>query len=146
VAPETPTPAAAPASEASERPKRPLDLAAAARELRLREREYAAALERRDLDALADFYTKDAQVAAPSFPVAYGRRSVRGILQQIVDAGVTRVAFEPRELYPVGDLACQVGSARFTQASGAAVSVNRFMTLWKNEDGTWRIHRDWATR
>jgi beta-lactamase regulating signal transducer with metallopeptidase domain/ketosteroid isomerase-like protein len=139
-------PASAPpeVGERRERAPRPLDLAAAAREIGLRERAYAAALARRDLDALADFYTEDAQLAAPSFPVAYGRRSVRGLLQRIVDAGITKVQVEAGELFPVGDLACQAGSERFSD--GSTVSESRFLKLWRNEDGTWRIHRDWATR
>ena len=146
-APETatgrPLPAAA---ETEERGKRPLDLEAAARELRLRERAYAAALARGDLNALADFYTENAQVAAPSLPVAYGRRSVLGLLQRLVDAGITGADVETRELFPVGELVCQTGNVRFTDASGTSVGESRSLTLWKNEDGTWRIHRDWATR
>lgn len=134
------------AAETEDRGTRPFDLEAAARELRLRERAYAAALARGDLNALADFYTEGAQVAAPSLPVAYGRRSVLGLLQRLVDAGVTGVDVETRELFPVGELVCKTGNVRFTDASGTSVGESRSMTLWKNEDGTWRIHRDWATR
>ena len=132
--------------ETGERAPRPLDLVAASREIALRQRAYAAALARGDLDALAGFYTADAQVASTFAPVAYGRRSVRGVLQQIVDAGITRIDLEPREQYAIGELVCQTGSVRLRHGSGAPASAGRFMTLWRNEDGTWRIHRDWATR
>ena len=98
------------------------------------------------LQALADFYTADAQVAAPLYPIAYGRQGVRGLLQHLVDMGLTAVELEGRELFPVGDLLCETGTARFTNASGGTVAANRFITLWKNEDGRWRIHREWASR
>ena len=137
---------AIPAARASAEPARPLDLPAARRELRQRQDAYTAALARRDLEALADFYTADTQVAAPLYPIAYGRRGVRGLLQHLVDAGLTAVELEGRELYPVGDLLCETGAARFTSASGATLAANRFITLWKNEDGRWRIHREWSSR
>ncbi len=131
---------------ASEHAMRPLDLLAATRAVDLRERAYAAALAKGDLDTLADFYTSDAQVASPLSPVAYGRRSVRGALQQLVDAGVAQIAIEPGEQFAVGELLCRTGGVRYAQRAGAPSNAGRFMRLWKNEDGTWRIHRDWATR
>ena len=73
------------------------------------------------------------------------RSGVRGLLQQLVDGGVTNVEVEMRELYPVGDSVCQLADVRFKNASGGQVATGLSMTLWKN-DGTWRIHRDWATR
>ncbi len=131
---------------ASRRRVRPSDLEAIARALREREGEYAAALARHDLDALAGLYTADAQIAAPYIPTAHGREGVRGILQRLVDADITRVSVDTRELYPVGELVCQVGSVHLAHESGVPVTVDRFMTLWKNEDGAWRIHREWASR
>lgn len=124
----------------------PLDLAAAAREIRSAEREYAAAFARQDLEALAGFYTADAQVAVPDFPIANGRQGVSSLLQRVFDVGVTRIAVEVREVFPVGELLCETGTARFATASGAAVPAEQFMTLWKNEEGRWRIHREWASR
>jgi beta-lactamase regulating signal transducer with metallopeptidase domain/ketosteroid isomerase-like protein len=140
-----PTPRPRPAMSIRWPAARPLDLAEAGRELHAREREYAAALERGDLETLAGFYTVDARVAGPSLPLAVGRSSVRSLLQHLVDSGVKRVEFEPAELYPVGELLCTTGTARLVKASGESITATRFMTLWKNEDGTWRIHRDWAT-
>ena len=123
-----------------------LDLAAAAREIQSAESEYAAAFARQDLDSLGGFYTADAQVAVPDFPIANGRQGVRSLLQHVIDAGVTGIAVETRGVYPVGVLLCEAGTVRFATASGAAVPAEQFMTLWKNEEGRWRMHREWASR
>lgn len=143
-APEPPTPEP-PTTSPSSGPQAQ-DLASARSLLRARERDFAAALERRDLDALAGFYTADARVTGPSVPMAVGRGSVRSLLQHLVDAGVERVEFEADEVYSVGDLLCETGTARLTRASGMPVVETRHITLWKYEDGTWRIHRDWAAQ
>lgn len=109
-----------------------------------RQRAYAGAFARRDLDALASFYTEDARVAGQAYPLVHGRGGARSLLQLIVDQGFDELRIDTRELYPVGDLVCEVGEARWSAASGSSTVTNRFMTLWKWQDGTWRIHRDWA--
>jgi ketosteroid isomerase-like protein len=143
LAPERLTPQPTPA--AMVRGPRARDVATIGRELRARQSDYAATLERGDLEALAGFYTVDVRVAGPSLPIVVGRGSVRSLLQHLVDAGVKRVELESEELYPVGDLFCETGTARLLRASGAPFAVTHYMTLWKSEDGTWRIHRDWSS-
>ena len=118
-----------------------VDLERIGRELRARKRDYAAALARRDLEALAGFYTRMLQVAAPSLPDRRRRGGVRSLLQHLVDAGVSGVELGAAELYPVGELVCETGRRAYAGAP-ARRRRDRYMTLWKNEDGTWRIHRD----
>jgi ketosteroid isomerase-like protein len=122
------------------------DLESARGLLRAREREFAGALARADVDALAGLYTADARVSGPVGPMAVGRDGVRSLLQHLVDSGVERVEFQEEELFAVGELVCERGTARLLRASGTTVVVTRHMTLWKHEDGTWRIHRDWAAQ
>jgi ketosteroid isomerase-like protein len=49
-------------------------------------------------------------------------------------------------MYPVGDMVCELGTAESFTSSGKALSTNRYMTLWKKEDGKWRVHRDFLAQ
>ena len=119
-----------------------LDLDEVRRELRSRERAFAEALALANADALAQFYTEDAQVALPFFPVTYGRQGVRGVWRHLVDNGARGVDIETWEVYAVGDLVCEVGQAHLRDSSGRRTATGRFMTLRKKEGGSWRMHRD----
>jgi ketosteroid isomerase-like protein len=136
--------AAAPASPDADAP--PLDLAEASRGIAARGRALAQLLARGDITAAEQFYTEDVQIAAPFLPIAHGRQGARSLLQHLADAGVTRIELDERELYPVGALACETGRERLTAGAGAPVGSHRVIRLWKNENGSWRIHREWATR
>jgi ketosteroid isomerase-like protein len=95
---------------------------------------------------MAGFYTSDARmIDSMGFPVS-GRSAVAASLQRVIDSGVTDVTVESLELHPVGEMICQVGRASIWRDSGGAQAGLRFMTLWKREEGRWRIHRELSTQ
>jgi hypothetical protein len=66
--------------------------------------------------------------------------------QYYLDFGLAAVEVHTQEMYPVGDMVCELGTAEAFTGSGTVLSANRYMTLWKKEDGKWRIHRDFLTQ
>jgi uncharacterized protein (TIGR02246 family) len=106
------------------------------------EASWRAALRSRDAAAMARFYTNDALLVLPDTYPVRGRRGVSDTLQRLIGQGVIDVDLQAVEMYPVGEMVCEAGRATFWR-SGGGVSLNvQFMTLWKKEDGEWRIHRN----
>jgi ketosteroid isomerase-like protein len=120
----------------------PIDLLRVRRELEDRHQRLEMALRRGDTEALALHYTADAEVVVPLLPVARGRGGVRDLYEHLVSAGVSAVDHEILDLYPVGGLVCEIAITRFRASSGAVVQSSRDMTLWRQEDGEWRVHRE----
>jgi beta-lactamase regulating signal transducer with metallopeptidase domain/ketosteroid isomerase-like protein len=107
---------------------------------------WRGALRGRDAARMAGFYTSDARIVdSMGFPVS-GRSAVAASLQRVIDSGVTDITVESLELHPVGEMFCQVGRASIWRDSGGAQAGLRFMTLWKREEGRWRIHRELSTQ
>jgi beta-lactamase regulating signal transducer with metallopeptidase domain/ketosteroid isomerase-like protein len=100
------------------------------------------ALRRGDPEAATRFYTADAELVVPLLPVARGRSAVRDLHDHLLSGGVTLLERFTIERYRVGPMVCEVGVSRFRTASGAVVQSSREMTLWRQEDGEWRIHRE----
>lgn len=128
------------ASEATPAP----DLGSAAAAIQEEQRAWRAAFQRRDLAALAAHYTTDA-VLVQSWP-GRGRAGARDALQNLFDEGVTDIETRQLELYPVGAMLCQIGRVHFRARWAVPAAHSRSMTLWRLEDGRWRIHRSITTQ
>ncbi len=102
------------------------------------------ALRSRDAAAMARFYTSDALLVLPDTSPARGRRGASDLMERLIGRGVVDVDVQATEMYPVGETICEAGRETFWR-SGGGVSLNvQFMTLWKKEDGEWRIHRNFG--
>lgn len=108
------------------------------------EASWRAALRSRDAAAMGRFYTSDALLVLPDTYPARGRRGASDVLQRLIGQGVVDVDLQAVEIYPVGQMLCEAGRATFWR-SGGGVGLNvQFMTLWKKENGEWRIHRNFG--
>ena len=94
-----------------------------------------------DATAVANLYTRDAQVIAPGAPVARGRSAIAAFWQTSIDSGIKDVVLETGEVASVGDLAYETGDVRLVAKDGA-VSTARYLVVWKRVDGAWLLHRD----
>lgn len=121
-----------------------LDLEEARRGLAAAQQGLREALNRRDAAGMARIYAEDAVAVAPGALPIRGRRAVQDAMQNMLDQGIVDVQVRTAELYPVGGEVCELGRLTFLTSHGVAAEM-RFMTLWKKEDGQWRIYRDYAT-
>jgi uncharacterized protein (TIGR02246 family) len=104
-------------------------------------RAFAAAFLRGDGDAVAELYTRDAQLIPPGADVVSGRSAIAAFWKGAIEAGVTELALETEQVEWTGDLAYEIGAARLVAADGR-VSQDRYLVVWKRENGKWQLHRD----
>ena len=104
-------------------------------------RSFEEAAGRGDLDRLASLYTTDAIALPPDGPLVKGRNDIKRMWGDIAtQIGLKGVKLETIALEVSGDTANEVGQARLTLESGAAVV--KYVVVWKRVDGQWRLHRD----
>jgi uncharacterized protein (TIGR02246 family) len=94
-----------------------------------------------DAKAVANLYTKDAQVIAPGSPMVSGRAAIADYWKQSMDAGVKELTLETLEVESDGDLACETGNVRIVDGDGNA-STARYLVVWKRIHDAWFLHRD----
>lgn len=104
-------------------------------------RMFEESIRKGDMERLASLYTADAIALPPDAPLVKGRDNIKklwaSIAQQI---GLKDVRLETLDLEVAGDTAHEVGEAVLTLASGSATV--KFVVVWKNVGGQWRLHRD----
>ncbi len=104
-------------------------------------RAFAAAFLRGDADAVAGLYTIDAQLIPPGAEVVSGRAAIAAFWKGAIEAGLTDIVLEAQEVESAGDLAYEIGSVKLVAPDGS-VSRDRYLVVWKRENGKWRLHRD----
>lgn len=102
---------------------------------------WEAALNAKDIDAVADFYTNDARVLPPNREMSSGIAAVRSEFGAMIDAGLSG-ELTSVEAKVAGDIGYNVGTF-VLRAGGDVVDTGKFIETWRRgEDGEWRISND----
>lgn len=82
----------------------------------------------------------------PWFLIA-GADAIKGIdavlatLQAFLDSGISGISLDTAEIDHMGDTAIEIG--KYTLYAGEDVADRgKYLVVWKNIDGNWRLHRD----
>jgi uncharacterized protein (TIGR02246 family) len=104
-------------------------------------RDFVAAFLRGDAKAVAALYAEDAQVIPPGGAVASGRAAIAAHWQAAIESGVKDLKLATESVESDGDLACETGRVTLVAREGQA-TTQRYVVVWKREDGRWRLYRD----
>ena len=104
-------------------------------------RHFMSCFQRGDAAELAACYTDDAQFLAPHMEAIKGRVAIEGVFQASAGQGRT-LLLETLELEHHDDSAIEIG--RYTRRDGIGATLDRgkYIVIWKQVDGKWRLHRD----
>jgi uncharacterized protein (TIGR02246 family) len=104
--------------------------------------EFAAAYRRGDARAAAAMYTEQGQLFPPNEPIVAGRVAIERFWKATMDAGVKRVELKTTEVEGLGESVVEVGAYTLFGSDGVAMDRGKYLVLWKQVDGAWRLHRD----
>lgn len=95
-----------------------------------------------DVDRTGNLYTRDGQLLPPGNDFVSGRDAVADFWQGVINSGIETIDIEPLEVEVYQDTAMRVGLATLAGSDGEMIDEIKFIELWKEENGQWRIHRD----
>jgi uncharacterized protein (TIGR02246 family) len=125
-----------------------VDLEAEAKAVRERSRQWEAAVDAKDLDAIMGFYTADAVEMPANGAAAVGHDAIRSWFESwLMEPGVSDTfSGEMVEVAASGDMAYERGTYRFAMDTprGRIEDVGKYLTLWKKIDGQWLVAVDIA--
>lgn len=102
---------------------------------------WEAALNAKDIDALADLYTGDARVMPPNREISTGRDAVRAEFGAMIDAGLVG-ELTSVEAMVSGDFGYNVGTYTL-RAGDDVVDTGKYTEIWhRGDDGQWRMAND----
>ena len=105
-----------------------------------------AAFRRGDAAGAASAYTADALLAPPHSDFVRGTEAIQAFWQGVIDLELRDVKLETAEVEAHGELAIETGRYTLLTPDGATVDRGKYLVVWKNDRGTWKLRRDiWTT-
>lgn len=95
-----------------------------------------------DAAGVAGLYTEDAKFLVPNSAPISGRQAIQATFQAFMDMGVKTVKLGTDEVEDFGDTASEVGTYALEDADGNTLDHGKFLVLWKQVDGEWKLYRD----
>ena len=95
-----------------------------------------------DAAGMAALYTEAGQLMPPNSDFVTGRPGVEAVFQSFMDMGIKAIKLETVEAEGFGDTATEVGRYTLEDDEGAQIDQGKYIVIWKQEAGQWRLHRD----
>lgn len=94
----------------------------------------------------ADRYCKDAQVFSPGMPAVASRDSIIKFFYGDGTNTEAKIELPIGKVYGTEDMVVEEGTYNFPDGKGGSLDKGKFIALWKQEDGKWKLYREiWNT-
>jgi uncharacterized protein (TIGR02246 family) len=108
--------------------------------------QFISAFKRGDATALASLYTSGAQLLPAHSDFVRGTAAIRTFWQSVIDMGLKDAILETIEVEGHGDTAIETGRYRLLAPGDVIADQGKYIVVWKNDNGAWKLHRDiWTT-
>jgi ketosteroid isomerase-like protein len=128
------------------RPDRPaqgpasFDLSAARDTIARKNAEFTSAHVAGDVATIDAMFTRDAKSFPPGAEAAIGPAALHMGTVEYLKAGVKAFSERTTDLYGNSDLLVDQGEYEVTYGPDNTVERGKYLNVWKQEDGTWKIH------
>jgi len=107
-----------------------------------------ATITNKKLEFLWNIFLSECGTSSPHHIFCYRHNGVCGHLKtcSAMHMGITAATLETVEVEGHGQTAIEVGRYRLLAAGDAVADQGKYIVVWKNDNGTWKLHRDiWTT-
>ena len=103
---------------------------------------FVQAMMKGDSLAGADNYTSDAKIMGPNMPAVTGRDGIVGFAGEFSRMGVKDFKLNVVEIWGNEDMVIEEGTYNMNDDKGNSVDKGKYLAIWKQENGKWKIFRD----
>jgi len=101
---------------------------------------------RGDAAGVAALYTANGQLLPSDSEFVTGPEAIRNFWKGAMDMGIKEAKLETLEVEDHGDTAIEVGRYALMVEGGQLADAGKYLVVWKNVGGAWKLHRDiWTT-
>ena len=97
---------------------------------------------RGDAQGMADLYTEDGMLLPTGSDFVRGKEAIRNFWQGAMDMGIKDAKLDIVEVEHQGDTVIEMGQYTLKSADGAVMDQGKYVVIWKQEHGQWKLHRD----
>ena len=104
--------------------------------------QFQKSIEQGDLGNIGNLYTEDAKILPPNMDMLEGRDSIQAFWQRALEMGIKSYQPEILEVEYSGNLGFFLGKYTLYGDGNQVINKGKFITVFKNIDGEWRVYRD----
>ena len=105
-------------------------------------RKFEAAFAKGDSAGIAALYTATAMIFPPNAPAVTGTQGIAAFWKAGMTPNGPALKLTTSEVATHGDMAHETGTYTITASDGKVVEKGKYVVIWKNEGGQWKLHRD----
>jgi ketosteroid isomerase-like protein len=91
-------------------------------------------------------YCVDAEVYSPGVAAVVGRDSIRSFFYSGGNNTEAKIELPEGKFYGNEDMVIEEGTYNFPDGKGGSFDKGKFIAIWKQEDGIWKLYREiWNT-
>lgn len=117
------------------------NLESAKAEIEAANKEFMAFFTAVDSVGLSNLYTEDSKLMMNGNPAITGRENVVSTFSSIMKSGISRANLKTIEVWGNDEIITEEGEYALYVGDDQA-DHGKYIVLWKNEDGKWKLHRD----
>ena len=102
---------------------------------------FSEEVKRGDSNALAAHYASDAIVMPPNSDQVKGK-DIAGVWGEAIRMGVKGMTLNMADISGGGDVYAETGTFEMTGADNKTLDKGNYITVWKKDNGSWKIYRD----
>jgi len=99
-------------------------------------------ISKRDAVGIAGLYTSSAEIFPPNVDLVKGTQDIQRYWQSSFSDEPVTASVMSTEIESCGDMAWEVGNYKIAAVDGTTVDKGKYVTIWKFQDGKWKLHRD----
>jgi ketosteroid isomerase-like protein len=104
--------------------------------------QFQKSIEQGDLGNIGNLYTEDAKILPPNMDMLEGRDTIQKFWQGALEMGIKSYQPEILEVEYSGNLGFFLGKYTLYGDGNQIINKGKFITVFKNIDGEWKVYRD----
>lgn len=105
-------------------------------------KQFKKGFEQGDIDIISNLYSDDAKILPPNMGMLEKIESIKSFWKGVIDMGIKVYEPEFKEIEYSGELGFAVGNSTLYGDAKNVLNKGKFLTVFKNIGGEWKIHRD----
>ncbi len=99
-----------------------------------------------DSAGVASCYTSDAKTMAAHMPSVKGRNNIIHFISESMKGGSKKLNLSTLQISGDSSIVAEEGTYALSDSSGKSIDKGKYIVLWKQESGNWKMFRDiWTT-
>ena len=92
--------------------------------------------------SISELYTTEGMLLPTGSDIIQGKEAIRDFWQGAMNMGIKEAKLDILEVDLQGDSVIETGRYQLKGAGGEAMDSGKYIVIWKQEQGHWKLHRD----